>query len=95
MKKLKASNKNGQNVIKMYARMNATCLDELYKSYSFRKLQAFRDCKAWCDEDNGYEFRVGNANSFGFSCGWFYCEDNTEYLRVETPKTSYIVNMEM
>lgn len=93
MKELKASNKNGQKVIEMYNRMHYTKLEELYNTYSFRKEQAYRDCVYWCSEDDGYNFRVGSANTFGFSAGWIFYDKGLKYLRIETPKNSYLVNM--
>lgn len=67
-------------------------LEDIYKTtWSNAKTEAMKRCMNMCEADNGVCFRVGNANSFGFTATWLYKKGNVWYRRVETKDNSYIV----
>ena len=67
MRTLIASTSQGKRVINMAFRCNSERLDELYKTYSREKQIAYDRCRELCAKENGRVFRIGNANSFGFT----------------------------
>ena len=91
MRTLKASTSQGKRVINMAIRCNSTTLEELYKTYSNQKQQAYDDCYESFIREEGYIFRVGNANTFGFTACWLVSGENSVELRVETKDNSYRV----
>ena len=91
MRTLKASTSQGKKVIKMAIRCNSTTLEELYKTYSKQKQQAYDVCHKLYIREEGYNFRVGNANTFGFTACWLVKGEHFDELRVETKDNSYRV----
>ena len=97
MRTLKALSSQGKRVINMAIRCNSTTLEELYKTYSIEKQKAYDRCRELCAKENGYSFRVGNANTFGFTACWLVKGehfDDFDELRVETKDNSYRVIVE-
>ena len=67
-------------------------LQDIYKTtWSNSKSEAIKRCMAMCEDDNGVCFRVGNANSFGFTATWICRKDGKWYRRVETKDNSYLI----
>ena len=91
MRTFKASTSKGKRVINMAIRCNSTTLEELYETYSNKKQQAYDDCYESFIREEGYNFRVGNANTFGFTACWLVSGEDFETLRVETKDNSYRV----
>ena len=91
MRTLKASTSQGKRVIDMAIRCNSRTLEELYERYSNQKQKAYNYCYESFIREEGYNFRVGNANSFGFTACWLVSGENSEELRVETKDNSYRV----
>lgn len=91
MRILKASTSQGKRVIDMAIRCNNERLDELYKTHSSKKQIAYDNCRELCAKENGYIFRIGNANTFGFTACWFVKGKRFNELRVETKDNSYRV----
>ena len=91
MRTLKASTSQGKRVINMAIRCNSTTLEELYKTYSNKKQKAYNDCYKSFIREDGYVFRVGNANTFGFTACWLVKGEHFDELRVETKDNSYRV----
>ena len=91
MKTFKASTKQGKRVISMAISCNSTTLEELYKTYSKQKQKAYNDCYELSIREKGYNFRVGNANTFGFTACWLVKGEHFDELRVETKDNSYRV----
>lgn len=91
MKTLKASTSQGKRVVNMAIRCNSERLDELYKTYSSEKANAYNRCRELCAKENGYIFRIGNANTFGFTACWLVKREHFYELRVETKDNSYRV----
>ena len=81
----------GKRVNAMGVACTAYSLSDIYKTWSNAKSKAFNRCVAMCEADNGISFRVGNANTFGFTATWLYKKDDILYRRVETKDNSYIV----
>lgn len=91
MRTLKASTSQGKRVINMAISCKSTTLEELYKTYSNIKQQAYYDCANRFLIEKGYNFRVGNANTFGFTACWLVKGEHFDELRVETKDNSYRV----
>ena len=91
MRTLKSSTSQGKRVINMAIRCNSTTLEELYKKYSNQKQQAYNYCYELFIREEGYNFRVGNANIFGFTACWLVKGEHFDELRVETKDNSYRV----
>lgn len=91
MRTLKSSTSQGKRVVNMAFSCNSERLDELYKTYSSEKQKAYDRCLELCAKENGYSFRVGNANTFGFTACWLVKGEQFDELRVETKDNSYRV----
>ena len=55
---------------------NNTNLYDVYKSFSDDKRRAFNYCLIQKYSENGFNFRITSANSFSFSCGFLYYDEN-------------------
>ena len=91
MRIFKASTSQDKRVIKMAISCNNNTLDELYKIYSSGKQIAYDNCRELCAKENGRAFRIGNANTFGFTACWLVKGEHFDELRVETKDNSYRV----
>ena len=91
MRTLKASTSQGKRVVNMAFGCDSERLDELYKTHSREKQIAYDRCRELCYKENGKNFRVGNANSFGFTACWLVEGEYSHELRVETKDNSYRV----
>lgn len=94
MKYVKSSTKLGKSIIERYNRLDGYYLSDLYGRWSTAKENAYRYCMCEFQEDEtSSDFRVGSANTFGFSAGW-KCEHNgCQAIRLETKDNSYIVDI--
>lgn len=96
MKILKASTKAGQNIVDRYNRLYGRTLRDLYGSYSYAKESAYNDCLRWFNQSKeAHDFKVGSANTFGFSAGWKLIYDGHYAIRLETKDNSYVVLLDM
>ena len=91
MIKLSLNSVHGKRVNAMGVACKGYSLSDLYKTCSSAKYEAFNRCMTMCEADKGIGFRVGNANTFGFTATWLYKRGNVWYRRVETKDNSYIV----
>ena len=91
MRTFKASTPQGKRVINMAIRCYSTTLEELYKTHSNQKQKAYNECYESFIREEGCDFRVGNANSFGFTACWLVKGEHFDELRVETKNNSYRV----
>lgn len=91
---IKGSTKRGQELLARASRFEGTDLSDIYGRWSSAKASAMRDCKAWCDELNGYNFRIISHNGFGFSVAWNYTNEETGEVmtRIETRCGTYIID---
>lgn len=87
METIKATTKRGIGFMNAYKKSSATELSDVYGKCSFDKAKAYRQCREWCDKENGKCFRIISAGSFFFSVGWL----TSDGLRVETAKSSYLI----
>ena len=69
-------------------------LDDIYKTCSQAKKDAYQECKELCNIDNGMWFRIGNANTFGFTATWLFEGDGKIYRRVVTKSNSYLITFD-
>ena len=91
---IKGSTKRGQELLARASRFEGTDLSDIYGRWSSAKASAMRDCKAWCDELNGYNFHIISHNGFGFSVAWNYTipETGEVMTRIETSQSTYIID---
>lgn len=87
MMTIKAATKKGQNMLQTANRFDGYTLNEVYGSYSVAKYQAFYDCLMKAQAENGKNFHICSHNTFGFSVAW----ETAEGVRIETPKSSYLI----
>ena len=89
---IKKTTKRGQQMIKNASYNQGSELWHVYDNYSQEKARSFIDCKNWCENDNGYDFRIISHNTFAYSVAWNYIdEEGAEVLRIETANNSYII----
>ena len=55
-------------------------LYDVYKSFSHAKYMAFDNCIYEMRRKNGFNLRITAANTFSFSCGFLYYDDD-KHLR--------------
>lgn len=91
---IKGSTKRGQALLARANHFEGTDLFDVYGRYSSAKASAMRDCRRWCEETNGYNFRIISHNTFGFSVAWNYNipETGEVMTRIETPSSTYIID---
>lgn len=81
--------KRAQAYIDSYERSTVTEVTDVYANPSISKRRAEQDCRMWMAKQDGYLFRIISYNTFGFTCGWLFEDENNIYLRVETKDNSY------
>lgn len=84
---INATTKRGQNLIAGATCVAGRTLHDVYGKFSKAKAQAYETCLRMCREEDGNNFRIISANSYGFSVAW----DTTDGLRIETPQNSYFI----
>lgn len=94
MKIINGATKTGQKLLRKACKFEGTDLDDVYGRYSSAKANAMRDCRNWCAEDNGYNFRIISHNTSSFSVAWNYTNEKTgeEMTRIETSCHTYIID---
>ena len=55
-------------------------LYDVYKTFSRKKYLAFDNCVYEMRRKDGFNFRITSANTFSFSCGFLYYDEN-KHLR--------------
>lgn len=92
--RVKGSTKKGQALLEK-AKVNlGTKLSDVYGRYSKAKEEAMDDCKRWCDETGGDNFRIISHCINNFSVAWEYNDPETGELmtRIETANNTYIID---
>lgn len=102
---VKGSTKRGQSLLASARYNEGTELSDVYDNYSANKGRAIRECRDWCNEANGDNFRIISHNSNVFSVAWEQMYEYTnpktgevtqEYVtRIETARHTYIVLRDM
>lgn len=65
-------------------------LFDVYKSFSTDKYNAFNYCLRECARLNGFNFRITSTNTFHFSCGFLYYDENKRLrCRYYTGRNTY------
>lgn len=70
--------KRQTQIIINHERATARFLSEVYASYSVAKENAFRYCEELMYKYNGYDFRIISYNTFMFTVGFYYIDQDTE-----------------
>lgn len=91
---IKGTTKLGQRLLARANRYEGTELRHVYGRYSSAKEDAMQNCKEWCRQDKGYNFRIISHCSNFFSVAWNYAEPNTGEImtRIETANHTYIID---
>ena len=85
----------GRRIDAMGVACKGYTLEDIYKTtWSIAKTEAMKRCMDMCEADNGVCFRVGNANSFGFTATWLYRKGRKWFRRVETKSNSYLIEQD-
>ena len=87
MKTIKSTTARGARFVDAYNRSRYSRLFQVYGSYSTAKACAEQDCRRWCYEENGHDFRIISYNCMQFTAAW----KTDAGLRVETAAGSYLV----
>ena len=86
--------KKGSTLRANARRYEGTSLDEVYGRYSNAKACAMRQCREWCEADEGWDFHIISHNCHGFSVAWYYADKETGEVitRIETPRNTYRID---
>lgn len=69
---------------------NDTDLFDVYKSFSDDKRRAYEYCINDMHQKDGFNFRITSANTFSFSCGFLYYDDDKRlHCRYHTSANVY------
>ena len=65
-------------------------LYNVYKTFSQDKYLAYERCKGEMYRKGGFNFRITSANTFSFSCGFLYYDENKRLkCRYYTSQNTY------
>lgn len=90
IKTINANTKRGQAYINEYnnnGRYHYYSIEQAYNKPSQAKINAWDQCKKWCDEDNGKGIKITGKNCNMFTVMY----ESEEGLHVETAQNSYII----
>ena len=73
-------NKKQKQMLMSVLLSNKQALRDVYKTCSQDKHIAFNACRLDCADKHGFCLRITSANTFSFSCGFLYY-DNDKHLR--------------
>ena len=81
---IKGSTKRGQQMLASHRNSIGTELFDVYGTVSKAKYVAMKNCKKWCDEAHGQNFRITGKSCHQFTVAW---ECDYEYV---DPKTGEV-----
>ena len=82
--------KKQQQMFKAVHDSEYTSLFDVYKSFSDDKRRAYDYCIYEMHLKDGFNFRITSANTFSFSCGFlYYDEDRRLHCRYYTSQNTY------
>ena len=85
-----AIKKNLEAQYERWCDSNYTTLREVYGRWSGEKERAYKACLEKCSDMNGWNFRIVSHNSWMFTVGWLYRnEEGKNMFWYETPSNSY------
>lgn len=88
---IKRETKRGEAMLRKAAYNQGDDLYDVYESFSQAKAEAFDECKKWCDEDSGDNFRIISHCRNNFSVAWEMEFGGKPATRIETYAGSYII----
>ena len=95
MRELKHSTSEGKRVADMGLRCKYNNITEVYNKVGKTNLIAYENCrKKFAEDDNAYNFRVGNGTSYSFTVSWFTVINDEEVMVVITRDNNYLVWLE-
>ena len=91
---IKGSTKRGQALLARANHFEGTDLSDVYGRYSSAKASAMRDCREWCERQNGYNFHICSHTAQAFSVAWNHTNEETGEImtRIETSCNTYIID---
>ena len=82
--------KKQQQMLWSVTHSNNESLYDVYKTFSQDKYIAFNDYMLDCAMVSGFNFRITSANTFSFSCGFLYYDENKRLkCRYYTSQNTY------
>lgn len=82
--------KKQQQMFKAVHDSDYCTLFDVYKTFSQDKHIAFNACMLDCARVSGFNFRITSANTFSFSCGFLYYDENVRlHCRYYTSQNTY------
>lgn len=90
MEKISIKSKRAQKWLEAYNVSTLNSIEQAYDRPSSAKIEADRKCRERCRRENGYGYRIISAGKLYFTAAWMI---NSENLRVETARISYIIEL--
>ena len=82
--------KKQQQMFKAVHDSDYCTLYDVYKTFSQDKRLAYDYCTYQMSRKNGFYFRITSANTFYFSCGFLYYDENARlHCRYYTGRNTY------
>lgn len=82
--------KKQQQMLWQVTHSNNESLYDVYKSFSDSKYRAYDYCRYEMHLKDGFNFRITSANTFSFSCGFLYYDENARlHCRYYTRQSTY------
>ena len=82
--------KKQQKMLWAVAHSDNESLYDVYKSFSVSKYRAYDYCIYEMRRKDGFNFRITSANTFSFSCGFLYYDDDKHlHCRYYTSQNTY------
>ena len=82
--------KKQQQMLYAVTHSNNESLHDVYKSFSDSKYRAYDYCKYEMNRKAGFNFRITSANTYSFSCGFLYYDENKHLkCRYYTGRNTY------
>lgn len=81
------------NKLKNYLNWKASSLYQVYVKPSYNKIRAYDRIISIMLSDEGYNLKLGCANTWSFSAGYLFKKDGSEYLKYFTSKNVYVIKV--
>ena len=82
--------KKQQQMLYAVTHSNNESLYNVYKTFSNKKYLAFDNCIYDMRRKNGFNLRITSANTYSFSCGFLYYDENKRLkCRYYTSRNTY------
>lgn len=90
MEKMTIKLKRAQNWLAAYNASKYYSVEQAYANPSSKKIEADRECRECCQQENGYGYKIISVGKQYFTAAWMIYG---RYLRVETVFNSYTIEL--